>query len=58
MLRVHRDEFGYLETSLPIPALLPGSTYAAQYVFLNQAECQGPGRLSSSPGLRLVIQQP
>jgi len=58
MLRVHTDEFGYVESSLPIPALIPGSTYAVQYVFQNQEECQGTGRLSSSPGLRLVIQQP
>jgi len=58
MLTVRTDEFGYVESSLPIPALTPGTTYAVQYVFVNQADCQGPGRLSSSPGLRLVIQQP
>jgi hypothetical protein len=56
--RVSTDEFGYVETTLPLPALIPGTTYAVQYVFQNTAECQGAGRLSSSPGLRLVIQQP
>ena len=55
-LRVQTDEFGYLETALPIPALPPGTTFAAQYVFQNHAACQGVGRLSSSNALRLVVQ--
>jgi len=55
-LRVHTDEFGYLETALPIPALPPGTTFAAQYVFQNHAACQGAGAYSSSNALRLVIQ--
>lgn len=56
MLRVRADEFGYLETPLPIPALPVGSTYTAQYLFQNHAACEGSGRLSSSNAVLLTIQ--
>ncbi len=56
LLRVRTDEFGYLETPLPIPALQPGTAFTVQYVFQNHSACTGAGRYSSSNAARLVIQ--
>jgi hypothetical protein len=56
VLRVRTDEFGYVETPLPVPALPPGTTFAAQYVFRNTEGCPGPGRLSSSNAVLLTLQ--
>jgi hypothetical protein len=55
-LRVASDEYGYLETRLPVPALPPGTSFAVQYVFQNNAACPGSTRFSSSNALRLVVQ--
>lgn len=55
-LRVTSDEYGYLETQLPVPALPPGTAFTAQYVFQNNTACPGSTRFSSSNALRLVVQ--
>ncbi len=56
LVRVRTDEFGYVETALPLPQLTPGFTFAAQFVFLNNEHCPGTSRMSASNALRLVIQ--
>ncbi len=55
-LRVRADEYGYLEKTVPVPALPFGTTFTVQFVFQNHRSCVGVGRYSSSNALRLEVQ--
>lgn len=53
---VWTDYIGFVETRVPLTALPPGSTFAAQYVFRNPASCPGTGALVASHALSVGVQ--